>query len=226
MHPVPAFPPRLLNISSNIIFHFTPVSSEWSFPFWFYNRNIVCICHLPCVLHAHPSYPPWWSVQFTKLFIMRPSGASLPLLPVTGITSLIKYARFYSFHFHYVHPARFPDVEWFFHKYSYCFFGEVLHLKNIRLGKEQVVSYVVLSSPPLPNIHATSLKSWSSVIWRSMRQLSVFIVSSRKSGPAFGTEEMPRIFVDTKTSSYLSGHFLKCYISCDPKFINVVAINH
>jgi len=68
-------------------------SSEWSLPFRFTNKNIVCISHLSHLYYMpHSFHPPWfyhpniwWSVQVTKLLIMQlsptsPSSSFLGLL--------------------------------------------------------------------------------------------------------------------------------------------------
>jgi hypothetical protein len=53
MNPAYNLPPYFSRIHSNIIFPYTPRSSEWSLPFKFSNQNFVCISYLfICVLHA------------------------------------------------------------------------------------------------------------------------------------------------------------------------------
>jgi hypothetical protein len=41
MHPIHTFPTYFPTIYFNIIFQFTPSSSEWSLPFMFSNQNIL-----------------------------------------------------------------------------------------------------------------------------------------------------------------------------------------
>jgi hypothetical protein len=62
-----------------------PRSSEWSLPFRFTNKNILCISSLSHACYmSRPSRPPWfghpnntwWSVQVVKLLIMQSYPAS------------------------------------------------------------------------------------------------------------------------------------------------------
>jgi len=62
MIPHATFPFYFPKIRSNVIFPSTPRSSGRSLPFTFPNHNIICISHIPCVLHASPiSYSLTWS---------------------------------------------------------------------------------------------------------------------------------------------------------------------
>jgi len=55
LYPIQTFPPYFHNIHFNIILPSTPMSSEWSLPFRFIDKNIVCISHFPMCATC-PSY--------------------------------------------------------------------------------------------------------------------------------------------------------------------------
>jgi len=82
LHPVNTFPCYFPKIYTNIIFPCMPRSSRWSLSFQFSTQSILCISHLPCMLHGPPSHLQsdhpsniWQSVQVMKFLIMLSSPA-------------------------------------------------------------------------------------------------------------------------------------------------------
>jgi hypothetical protein len=69
MHPVHTFPSHFCKIHSNIILSSTLRSSEWSPPFWFSDRDFVCMIHSP-MRAICPSY--FIFLDFIPLIIRGP----------------------------------------------------------------------------------------------------------------------------------------------------------
>jgi len=90
-HPVHIFPHYFPKIYSNIILPSILRSSEWSLPFRFSNKNIVCTshrshaCYIPC-----PSHPPWfnhpnniwWSIKVWNSSALCSLTFSICVLPL------------------------------------------------------------------------------------------------------------------------------------------------
>jgi hypothetical protein len=90
VHTLPSYFP---NSNPNIILLYRPRSSEWSFPFIFFDQNIVCISHLShaCYTPLQPHFPRFhypsnilWNAQVTKFLVLKssqPTYNSSSLIP-------------------------------------------------------------------------------------------------------------------------------------------------